>query len=197
MDCLRLKFIKETKETELPLKPGVTVIYNGSEYQAVSQDTGKQGWWWKIIKGNVPYGQNEVFLTYDDPIYALPRYNPLHSTDIKNKLVKTKDEREVVLPDKVVDPLSAYEFAISIEGRPQIVKDVEYLIAKNPYLAVLYARRKGFTFDYALENIKKDPNAALSYAKYILNHRWNDPQVEKMILQNPTLWSMYKHIFKF
>lgn len=178
---------------QVPMKVGTRVVYNGSEYEAIEQDTGKQGWYWRIVSGLNKTGQDTLFFRYDHPIYSQERSNFRSSLKPLKQLDKTPNkDKQIILPYGVVDAKSAYEYSVKLRERQP---DLEFLIAKDANIAVKYAMKFKFRFYKAEPEIEKDPLAAMYYATEVTKERWPS-NIEAIIKTNPMCWNIYKTKFQ-
>jgi hypothetical protein len=194
MKLLSVEFIKideGVNETELPISKGTRVLYNGSYYEAVKQDTGRQGWEWRLLRGRNTRSGDLFFFQYDHPIYQMRRDNS-HAVNSPTQPSNKNKEREVQLPAGVDTPQDAFFYAMNAGHR---IPDLEYLIAKDPEGAARYAVRYQFDFVLAEPNIEAHPYAAMLYANGFKHKRYNK-QIEDLIKTDPRAWNKYASTFK-
>lgn len=186
---LLTKITEGINEAELPIQPGTRVLYNGTTYEAISQNTGKQGWEWRVVSGRNTSKGDRFFFQYDHPIYKNPRDNSRVFTRVAPTV--QQQTRQVILPPGVETPQDAFFYAMKLDKR---TPELEYLIAKDPEAAARYAMRFKFDFVLAEPNIESHPYAAMLYAINVKNRRYNQ-QIEDVIKTDRRAWSRYSAYF--
>ncbi len=193
-----LNLIKTLLLEDIQLVPGTRVLYDGSTWEAISQDTGKQGWNWRVVSGKNSNTNKDFHLfTYDSPIYKASRDNSkidLFKRQEATKKVALLGKEEIVkIPDEIQTPLDAFNY---VKQHKEFTA-ANYLIARDPYLSYLYAREILFNKRFYLDEpaIETQPKAAVRYAINILHQRW--PEAENAIKKDKFEWEIYKRRFNF
>ncbi len=188
------KFVRICLLEAVRLMPGTRVYFDGANWEAVEQNTGKNGWLWRIVSGKNPNWNPDVdtkFFTYpqtssrfEKSIYNEPMDNS-NVIDGKQPIKDTRKSDEVTMPPGVDSPETAFAYA---KKHPKWTEG-EYYIAQNPKLASKYARLTGKPFYRGELSIIKDPEAASDYAVGVLRKRWQE--AEPVIKTEPYAWKNY------
>ena len=182
--------------------PGTRAFYNGTNWEAVEQETGRrQGWTWRSISGKPAYSYNLDndlrFFEYPDSEYEDSIYNQkMSNSDVTtgrqpSKQRSSRGSRVISIPSEITSPETALAY---IKNHPEAKEAAEIYLAKDARVAYLYARdilKREFIMGEPA--IAKDPIYATKYAISVLGRPW--AQAEPAIRSNDQAWLNYKAKF--
>jgi hypothetical protein len=196
-----IAFIKEIALSETTIspeiKPGVTVVYKGSEYTVIRMMDNSLGW---VMYSDRPSKEffsipGGVAVPFDSPLYERPMYLPTKKSmslvkDILHKLKESKPKGTVTSIPANFGPMEIMQYVR--DGHIGYEEAIQFLSIFDPRWLVILARH----FKKPSRKIEsilikgKYSDLLADYAIRAVKHRL-DTQAEDVIKLNPQAWQLY------
>jgi hypothetical protein len=196
-----IAFIKEIALSETTIspeiKPGVTVVYKGSEYTVIRIMDNSLGW---VMYSDRPSKEffsipGGVAVPFDSPLYERPMYLATKKStslvkDILHKLKETKPKGAVTSIPANFGPMEIMQYVR--DGHIGYEEGIQFLAVFDPRWLVTLARHFKKP-SHKIESILlkgKYSELLADYAIRAVRHRL-DTQAEDIIKLNPQAWQSY------